>query len=136
MPAQQACRLIDPPAGAWLEAVSSYEPEGAEHWFRSKRIPMPIAVHVTRPSDIVLVLNTSEPAIWRVSAGADSRIAAVLLSGNYTSSRISGLRVQYVPYRGTAPALNDLVAGQIDIVVDQASNSMQQIRGGNIRAYA
>jgi tripartite-type tricarboxylate transporter receptor subunit TctC len=46
------------------------------------------------------------------------------------------LRFQYVPYRGTAPALTDLIAGQIDIIVDQASNSMQQIRTGNIRAYA
>jgi tripartite-type tricarboxylate transporter receptor subunit TctC len=41
-----------------------------------------------------------------------------------------------VPYRGTAPALTDLVGGQIDIIVDQASNSMQQIRSGGIRAYA
>jgi hypothetical protein len=38
----------------------------------------------------VLVLDTYEPAIWRVSAGADSRIAAVLLGGNYTSS-VEGL---------------------------------------------
>ena len=49
---------------------------------------------------------------------------------------LTGLRLQYVPYRGTAPALNDLVGGQIDIIVDQASNSMQQIRSGRIRAYA
>ena len=41
-----------------------------------------------------------------------------------------------MPYRGTAPALTDLVGGQIDIIVDQASNSMQQIRSGGIRAYA
>ena len=40
------------------------------------------------------------------------------------------------PYRGTAPALNDLVAGQIDIIVDQTSNSISQVRAGNIRAYA
>ena len=43
---------------------------------------------------------------------------------------LAGLRLQFVPYRGTAPALNDLVGGQIDIIVDQASNSMQQIRSG------
>jgi tripartite-type tricarboxylate transporter receptor subunit TctC len=40
-----------------------------------------------------------------------------------------------VPYRGTAPALNDLIAGQIDIMVDQASNSIGQVRAGTIRAY-
>jgi hypothetical protein len=101
--AVQACRLIDPPAGAWLEAVSAYEPEGAEHWFGSKRMPVPIAVHVTRPGDIVLVLNTYEPATWRVSVGAESRIAAVLLSGNYTSSvedLASGTPVVMSDYEG------------------------------------
>ena len=41
-----------------------------------------------------------------------------------------------VPYRGTGPALNDLVAGQIDIIVDQTSNSINQVRAGTIRAYA
>jgi tripartite-type tricarboxylate transporter receptor subunit TctC len=41
-----------------------------------------------------------------------------------------------VPYRGTGPAMNDLVAGQIDLIVDQTSNSINQIRAGTIRAYA
>ena len=35
-----------------------------------------------------------------------------------------------------APALNDLVAGQIDLIVDQTSNSISQVRAGTIRAYA
>jgi tripartite-type tricarboxylate transporter receptor subunit TctC len=41
-----------------------------------------------------------------------------------------------VPYRGTGPAMQDLVAGNIDIIVDQASNSMPQIHAGKIRGYA
>src|SRR6202012_839049 len=49
---------------------------------------------------------------------------------------VTGIKLQYVPYRGTAPALNDLVAGQLDIMVDQTSNSSSQIRAGTIRAYA
>src|SRR6201993_3934725 len=48
----------------------------------------------------------------------------------------TGLKLQYVPYRGTGTAMNDLVAGQIDLIVDQTSNSIQQVRAGNIRAYA
>jgi tripartite-type tricarboxylate transporter receptor subunit TctC len=48
----------------------------------------------------------------------------------------SGIKLQYVPYRGTAPAMNDLVAGQIDLIVDQLSNSINQVRAGTIRAYA
>ena len=47
-----------------------------------------------------------------------------------------GTKAQYVPYRGTGPAMQDLVAGQIDIIVDQASNSLPQVQGGKIKAYA
>jgi tripartite-type tricarboxylate transporter receptor subunit TctC len=48
----------------------------------------------------------------------------------------TGLKLQYVPYRGTGPAMNDLVAGQIDVIVDQLSNSINQVRAGTIRGYA
>ena len=40
---------------------------------------------------------------------------------------------QFVPYRGTGPALQDLIAGQIDLMFDQASNSLPQVRGGSSR---
>jgi tripartite-type tricarboxylate transporter receptor subunit TctC len=56
-------------------------------------------------------------------------------SGLYLQSLI-GTKAQYVPYRGTGPAMQDLVAGNIDIIVDQASNSMPQIHAGKIRGYA
>ena len=48
----------------------------------------------------------------------------------------TGLKLQSVPYRGTGPAMNDLVAGQIDLIVDQLSNSINQVRAGTIRGYA
>jgi tripartite-type tricarboxylate transporter receptor subunit TctC len=63
-------------------------------------------------------------------AGSGSHIAGLALES------AAGVKLQYVPYRGTAPALNDLVAGQIDIIVDQLSNSINQVRAGNIHAYA
>jgi tripartite-type tricarboxylate transporter receptor subunit TctC len=63
-------------------------------------------------------------------AGSGSHIAGLALES------ATGVKLQYVPYRGTGPAMNDLVAGNIDIIVDQLSNSINQIRGGTIRAYA
>jgi tripartite-type tricarboxylate transporter receptor subunit TctC len=42
----------------------------------------------------------------------------------------------FVPYRGAGPALNDLMAEHLDLMFDQASNSLAQVRGGTIRAYA
>ena len=41
-----------------------------------------------------------------------------------------------MPYRGAGPAMQDLVAGQIDIMIDQAANSLPQVRAGAIKAYA
>src|SRR6266849_6793099 len=57
------------------------------------------------------------------------------LSGVYLQS-LTGARFQFVPYRGAGPAMQDLVAGQIDIMVDQAANSLPQVRAGTIKAYA
>src|ERR1700724_2185513 len=61
--------------------------------------------------------------------------ATAHIAGLYFEN-VSGIKLQYVPYRGTAPAMNDLVAGQIDLIIDQTSNSIGQVRAGNIRAYA
>ncbi len=41
-----------------------------------------------------------------------------------------------VPYRGTGPAMTELIGGQIDIMCDQTTNTSEQIRGGTIKAYA
>jgi tripartite-type tricarboxylate transporter receptor subunit TctC len=70
------------------------------------------------------------PSAGTAGAGSGSHLA-----GLYFES-VSGIKLQYVPYRGTGPALNDLVAGQIDIICDQLSNSIAQVRAGTIRAYA
>ena len=57
------------------------------------------------------------------------------VSGVYFQS-ITGAKFQFVPYRGAGPAMQDLVAGQIDIMIDQAANSIPQVRAGTIKAYA
>ena len=41
-----------------------------------------------------------------------------------------------VPYKGTAPAMNDLLGGQIDLMCDQTTNTTSQIRAGKINVYA
>jgi tripartite-type tricarboxylate transporter receptor subunit TctC len=71
----------------------------------------------------------------KVSAGTAGAGSATHVAGVYFQN-VTGTRFQFVPYRGTGPALQDLVAGQIDFIVDQASNSVQHVRDGKIRAYA
>ena len=48
----------------------------------------------------------------------------------------TGTRFQHVPYRGNGPAMQDLVAGQIDLMLEPASNFLAQVRAGALKAYA
>ena len=77
-----------------------------------------------------LKAQPSPPTAGTAGAGSGSHIAGLYFEN------VAGVKLQYVPYRGTGPAMNDLVAGQIDLIVDQTSNSIGQVRAGNIRAYA
>ena len=48
----------------------------------------------------------------------------------------TGTRFEFIPYRGAGPAMQDLVAGQIDLMIDLSANSLPQARVGTIRTYA
>ena len=96
----------------------------------------------------VLVVNPSVPArnladlfaLCRRDPGkltfGSSGPGGLVHLGTEFALEAGGVKATHVPYRGTAPALNDLVAGQIDIILDQTSNSISQVRAGTIRAYA
>jgi tripartite-type tricarboxylate transporter receptor subunit TctC len=45
-------------------------------------------------------------------------------------------RFQFIPYRGVGPAMQDMIAGQIDIMFDTSANSLPQVRSGNVKAFA
>jgi tripartite-type tricarboxylate transporter receptor subunit TctC len=48
----------------------------------------------------------------------------------------TGTRFQFVPYRGAAPIMQDLIAGQIDFTFAQTANALPQVRAGKIKVYA
>lgn len=62
--------------------------------------------------------------------GGPSHLCGLLLE-----SRV-GAPVVMVPYAGTGPALTDLLGGQIDLICDQATNTIGHIRSGAVKAYA
>jgi tripartite-type tricarboxylate transporter receptor subunit TctC len=77
-------------------------------------------------------------------AKAASKKLSFASSGNGTSIHLSGemfkqmtgVELVHVPYRGSAPAVNDLIAGQVDLMFDNLPSSIEQVRGGNLRAIA
>ena len=90
------------------------------------------AVPATNLKELIAWIKANEANVTFGTAGVGS---GSHFSGLYFQSLI-GTKARYVPYRGTGPAMQDLVAGNIDIIVDQASNALPQVQGGKIRAYA
>jgi tripartite-type tricarboxylate transporter receptor subunit TctC len=74
--------------------------------------------------------NSDKVTCGTAGPGSPSHIAAA-----YFQSML-GVRFQLVPYRGTPQVIQDLVAGQIDLVFDQVSSSLAQVRSGKIKAFA
>ena len=62
--------------------------------------------------------------------GASSHMACLLFTSQL------GLKPQLIGYRGTGPALNDLISGQIDFFCEQVVSVASAVRGGTIKAYA
>jgi tripartite-type tricarboxylate transporter receptor subunit TctC len=77
-----------------------------------------------------LKANTGKATQGGGGLGSVAHIAALYLQQQ------SGTTFQFVPYRGAAPAMQDLVAGQIDMMIDQAANCLPQVRAGKVKAYA
>jgi tripartite-type tricarboxylate transporter receptor subunit TctC len=74
--------------------------------------------------------HSGKYTIGHSGAGSAPHVAALQFL------KLTGTEAQLVPYRGSAPSIQDLVAGQIDIVITDPTSSVPQIRAGNIKGYA
>jgi tripartite-type tricarboxylate transporter receptor subunit TctC len=98
--------------------------------------PMMMVVKKAFPADDLkgmiawLKANPDKASAGTGGVGAPGHIAGIFFQ------KLTGTQFAFVPYRGTAPAMRDLVAGQIDFMFDQASNVLPQLRAGTIRAFA
>jgi len=114
--------------------------------FRIERDLLPISL--TFKVDHILIVNRTVPAknvgelvalakarpdkLTYGSAGVGSSVQmfAVLLEMR------TGIRLRHVPYKGSAPALTDVMAGHIDMLMDSVPTSLPQIEAGRTRALA
>ncbi len=85
----------------------------------------------TNLEDLVAWLKDHPSAtIGTAGVGSGSHISGVYFQN------FAGTHLQYVPYRGTDPALIDLMAGRIDMMFDQVSEATQKLQAGQIKAFA
>ena len=90
------------------------------------------AVPANDGKELVAWLKANPGKVTAATVGAGS---AAHVCGIYVQDKI-GTRLQFVPYRGGAPAMQDLVAGQIDIFCAEASQTLSYIRSGAMKAFA
>jgi tripartite-type tricarboxylate transporter receptor subunit TctC len=107
---------------------------------------VPIALIATNP--LVIVSRTSIPAAnltelvaWLKTNPGEATLAAPgvgsppAIAGLFFE-KLTGTKLRFVPYRGAAPAMQDLIAGHIDLNMPQSAIVIPQVNAGTIRAYA
>jgi tripartite-type tricarboxylate transporter receptor subunit TctC len=106
----------------------------------------PIALLTDTPQLIIArkdfpAKDVKELVAWLRANPDNATAATVGAAGGAQVSTIcfqqaTGTSFRFVPYRGGAPAVQDLAAGQVDLMLDQAANALGHVRGGLIKAYA
>ena len=99
-------------------------------------VPMTLLVRngfpATNLKELIAYLKTNGSKVSFANAGVGS--ASHLCGLLFMSAIATDLTT--VPYKGTAPAMTDLMGGQVDMLCDQTTNTTQQIRAGKVKAIA
>jgi tripartite-type tricarboxylate transporter receptor subunit TctC len=74
--------------------------------------------------------NKDKVTVANAGIGAASHLCGMLFMSAIQTPLVT------VPYKGTGPAMTDLLGGQVDIMCDQTTNTTKQIQGGTVKAYA
>jgi tripartite-type tricarboxylate transporter receptor subunit TctC len=90
------------------------------------------ALPVTNLRELIawLKLNADKASAGTAGAGTTTHLGGLLFQQS------AGVRFQLVPYRGAAPALQDVMAGQINLMIDVVSDSLPFLQSGKIKAFA
>jgi tripartite-type tricarboxylate transporter receptor subunit TctC len=114
--------------------------------YDSERDFLPVVLAAATPN--LLVVNPQLPvqsvkdliALAKTNPGKLNYASAGTGSSNHLSMELfkmlTGTDMVHVPYKGSAPAVNDLMGGQVNLMFDNAPNVLQQVRAGKLRALA
>jgi tripartite-type tricarboxylate transporter receptor subunit TctC len=99
-------------------------------------VPLVVVVNPSMPArnikDFIGLAKARPGRVTMASAGTGT---SNHLTGEYFQS-VTGLKLVHVPYKGSGPALIDLMGGQVDVLFDQLSSSIGHIQGQKLRALA
>jgi len=113
------------------DPVADFEPVGLAG-MASTLLVAKLGLPASNLQDFVTYARANREKLTYGSAGVGSisHYACVLLLSNLK------LNITHVPYRGVAPAMNDLMGGHVDFMCDQTTTALPQVLGGTIKAIA
>lgn len=124
-------------AGPALYKKLSYDPvKDFEAVFRFPDTPLVLLVGKNSPyktaGELIAAAKTNPKKInfGNAGVGSTSHLIAALFEAK------AGIDVTQVAYKGAAPALNDLIGGQVDAMFDQSNTALPQVAGGRLNAIA
>jgi tripartite-type tricarboxylate transporter receptor subunit TctC len=100
------------------------------------RVPNVMTVHPDVPAKTVaefIAYAKANPG--KINMASSGNGTSVHLSGEMFMA-MTGVKMQHVPYRGSAPAMTDLIAGQVQVIFDNMPSVLQHIKAGKLRALA
>ena len=107
-----------------------------DHLGRITDVPMTLVSKSTLAADNVTELlqwiraNSDKAVYGHAGIGSASHLCMLMLM------KEQGVQMNGIPYRGTGPAMNDLLSGQFDVMCDQTTNTTNQIKEGKIKGFA
>jgi tripartite-type tricarboxylate transporter receptor subunit TctC len=114
-----------------------YDPlEDFDHIGRITDVPMTLVSKTALPTntvgEIIQWMKAQGPkaTYGHAGTGSASHLCALLLMNQL------GVQMTGLPFRGTGPAMNDLIGGQFDVMCDQTTGTTNQIKDGKIKGYA
>src|SRR5881396_369059 len=100
-------------------------------------IPSVLLVNPRVPAsavDELIAYATANPG--KLNYGSQGNGTTSHLTAELFKSMAGGLKITHIPYKGTAPALTDLLAGQVDMMCDNLGVSLPHVRSGKLKALA
>jgi tripartite-type tricarboxylate transporter receptor subunit TctC len=100
------------------------------------RVPNLVEVHPSVPAQTLPeFISYAKANPGKINMGSGGSGGPVHMTGELFNM-MAGLKMQHIPYRGEAPALNDLIGGQVQVVFGSVPASIQYVRAGKLRALA
>jgi tripartite-type tricarboxylate transporter receptor subunit TctC len=98
--------------------------------------PVIFAVHPSVPGDLKAVIAFAKANPGKLQYGSPGTGTYLHLAMEMLKHEAGGVDITHIPYRGGAPAIADLVAGNVPMLVDAVSTSLQHHRDGRMRILA